>query len=182
MSADAAPEAGLHARLDRSLGWLENAALVVAGAAMVAAMVLTAVDAVARYALNSPLSFQQYLTENYLMVALVNLAFAWGFRTGGYIRIESLLLVLPKPIAMAIMRIGLLAGALFVATLAWMAGAKFVEAYVSNAVQFGEIDWSVSWSWVWVPIGCGLLAARLLLTAFGPERHLRAGHSAEDPV
>jgi TRAP-type C4-dicarboxylate transport system permease small subunit len=174
--------AGIHARLDRILCWLENAAIVVAGVAMVAAMVLTAVDAIARYAFNSPLTFQQYLTENYLMVALVTLALPWGFRTGGYIRIESLLLVLPKPIAMAIMRVGLLSSAAFVTVLAWMAGAKFLEAYSSHAVQFGEIDWPVSWSWVWVPVGCGLLAARLLLIAFGPQEHLRAGHSAEDPV
>jgi TRAP-type C4-dicarboxylate transport system permease small subunit len=174
--------AGLHARLDRALGWLENTAVVVAGCAMVAAMLLTAVDAIARYAFNSPLTFQQYLTENYLMVALVTLALPWGFRTGGYIRIESLLLMLPKPIAMTVMRAGLLASAAFVAVLAWMAGGHYLEAYRSNAVQFGEIDWSVSWSWVWVPIGCGLLAARLLLTALGPPQRLRAAHSAEDPV
>lgn len=178
----AGPAPGLHAQLDRLLSVFENAAAIVAAAAMVAAMLLTAVDALARYALNSPLTFQQYLTENYLMVALVCLAFAWGFRTGGYIRIELLLLLLPEGVRLGVLRLGLFVSAAFVAVLAWMAGIKFLEAYQTNQVQFGEIDWPVSWSWVWVPIGCGLLAARLLLSACGPRDGLCAAHSAADPT
>jgi TRAP-type C4-dicarboxylate transport system permease small subunit len=182
MSTAASPAAGLHTSCDRVLRWLEDTALAVAGVVMVAAMFLTATDATLRYAFNAPLTFQQYLTENYLLVAMTNLSFAAGFRMGGYIRIEGILHQFPSAIVAVLLRIGLLVSAVYMAVLAWTAGVKFLDFYLRGAVVFGEIDWPISWSWVWVPIGCGLLALRLLLTAAGPARDLIIRHSAEDPV
>jgi TRAP-type C4-dicarboxylate transport system permease small subunit len=171
----------LHGALDRMLSWFENGAMVVAGIVMLAAMVLTAVDAVLRYAFNAPLTFQQYLTENYLLVAMTNLAFAWGFRQGGYIRIESLVGLLPTALSHALVRLGLIIGAGYISVLAWTASEKFLDAWRRNAVVFGEIDWPISWSWIWIPVGCGLFALRLMLIATGPARGLDPAN-AEDPV
>jgi TRAP-type C4-dicarboxylate transport system permease small subunit len=158
------------------LRWCENAAAVAGGAMMLAAMVLTTLDALMRYAFNAPLSFNYYLTENYLMVGLMTLPMAWGFRAGGFIRIMALAAVLPRSIGDALLRVGLLASALYVAALAWLAAGHFIEVWRRGDVQMGVIDWPVAWSWVWLPIGLGLLAARLTATAFGSSQRLNQMH------
>jgi hypothetical protein len=51
----------------------------------------------------------------------------------------------------------------------------FHKAYVDDEFVMGVIDWPVAWSWVWVPVGCLLLALRLLVDCTAPR--LRAiGH------
>ena len=172
----------VHRACNRLVSRLENVAVAVAGLAMLAAMLLTSLDAIMRYLFNSPISFQQYLTENYLLVAMINMAFAWGFRAGGYVRIETLLTQLPRSFGNGTVRLGLLISAAYVAVLAWLAGGTFLEAYTKGATHFGEIDWPVSWSWFWIPVGCGLLALRLTLIATGPADVFAVGKVGEDPV
>jgi len=159
---------GIHRRLDRWLGGLENAAAVVAGGLMLVMMVLASADAILRYSINSPIRIQAYLTENYLMLAVAVLPMAWGFRTGGYIRLNMLEPVLPRAAYVVLLRAGLLVSSAFTALMCGTGWMRFREAYEANEVHMGVIDWPVAWSWVWVPIGSGLLAARLALMAFGP--------------
>lgn len=166
--------------LDRMLRPIENLAALFAAVMMLIAMLLVSADALMRYAFNAPLTFQYTLTEQYLMVALVCLPLSWGFRTGGYIRIEGLVSRFPPKSREYVLRAGLILSAVYVAVLAWTAGEHFWTSYTTGEVMFGVIDWPVAWSWVWVPIGCGLLALRLLLATFGPASQLQADpHAAE---
>jgi TRAP-type C4-dicarboxylate transport system permease small subunit len=169
--------------LDRLLRPMEDAAMIFAAVVTFITMILVSVDALMRYLFNAPLSFGYYLTENYLMIAMMTMPLAWGFRTGGYIRIEGMVQRLPSRALQRLIRAGLVVSSAYVAVLAWVAGAHFLEAYRTGEVDPGLIDWPVSWSWVWVPLGCGLLALRLLITAFGPVEPLEEHHDlAEDSV
>lgn len=168
---------GLFNQLDRWLRCIELAAVVLAGGIMILTMILVASDAVLRYLFNAPLSFQYHLTENYLLVALIALALAWGYRTGGYIRITFFVNILPATVRGLILRAGLLVSAIYIGVLAWQGGQYFLKAYQDGQTQLGVIDWPVSWSWVWIPVGCGLLAARLLLVAIGPSTELHDEHN-----
>lgn len=170
----------VHGLLDRCLRPVEDAAAIIGGSMMLVAMILSSLDALMRYALNAPLTFQYHLTENYLMVGLVAMPLAWGFRTGGYIRIEGLIHALPGRASDWVLRAGLLVSSIYIAVLAWTAGKHFLDVYRSGEVHFGVIDWPVSWSWIWVPVGCGLLALRLLLMAFGPAGELAGKHDAAE--
>lgn len=173
MTSEPTPEfKGIYGALDRALRIPEFIAACIGGVAMVSAMFLTSADAGFRYLLNSPLTFNTYLTTYYLMVAMLVMPMAWAFRTGGYIRILALMFFLPPKLAFAILRIGKVIGAVYFAALAWLAGVHFWEVYQRGDVQMGEIDWPVAWSWVWIPIGLGLLALRLALMAFGPREQL----------
>jgi TRAP-type C4-dicarboxylate transport system permease small subunit len=158
--------------IDRALRKVEAAAAIVGGAMMLTAMLLTSLDALLRYGFNRPLSFNFYLTENYLMVGLMCLPLAWGFRAGGYIRVMALARLLPSQARNLLLRAGLLAGAVYIAALAWLAGVWFWDVYQRGDVRMGMIDWPVAWSWVWIPIGLGLLALRLLMMSFGPPENL----------
>jgi TRAP-type C4-dicarboxylate transport system permease small subunit len=53
-------------------------------------MCLTSVDAVARYALNSPILGAYEITEKYLMVATIFLGMSYAYRGGVFIRVTFL--------------------------------------------------------------------------------------------
>lgn len=143
---------------------------------MVAAMVLTSLDALLRYLFNAPLTFNSYLTTYYLMVAMLIMPLAWAFRTGGYIRVVFFAAMLPRKTGALLLRAGKLVGAGYFGALAWLSGVSFWKIYQAGDIQMGAIDWPVAWSWVWLPIGLGLLSLRMLLMVFGPEDEL---HYAE---
>ena len=106
------------------------------------------------------------------MVGMFSMPLAWGFRTGGYIRILAGVAIFPVRLKNFILRGGLLLSSAYVGGLAWMSGIHFYEAWQSNEVYVGVLDWSVAWSWIWVPAGLALLTVRLILMAFGPANEL----------
>lgn len=170
---------GSRASLDHLLSWLETAAAILAGALLLAAMVLVSVDVLMRYAFGAPLSFQYALTENYLLVGLICLALPWGYRTGGYIRIRAFMDRLAPGGRTCLLRIGILLSACYMAVLAWL-GARYAwAAWIHDEYQLGVIDWPVSWSWAPIPVGCGLLALRLGLQSCGPAGQLHMVHADE---
>ena len=163
----------LHRILDGVLRKLEDAAAVLAACIMFGAMVLASADALMRYAFDAPIRIQHYLTENYLLLAMVVLPMAWGFRTGGYIRLDVLQGILPARAYVLLLRIGLVLSALFIGVLGWTAGGRFLQTWRGGEVHMGVIDWPVAWSWFWIPVGCGLLACRLAMTALGPAERVQ---------
>ena len=161
--------AQLHQRLDRVLCRVEGLALVIAGVAIVAAMLLVSADALLRYVFAAPLAFQLHVSEFYLLPASLTMALAWGYRTGGAIQIEFLVQALPDWLVNPLTRIGLIAASGYMAYIAWRGYLVFARAFARNEVVMGVFDWPVSLSWVWIPLGCGLLALRLIMDAVAPS-------------
>lgn len=155
----------IHGRLDQALIWIENVAAVIAGCAALATMVLVTCNAILRHFFASPLTFQHHLTQYYLLVMVTMLGLSWGYRTGGAIQIQLLINRLPALVVGPLIRIGLLASAGYIAAMTWHSYAEFHEAWEQGKLVMGVIDWPVAWSWVWIPLGCGLLALRLFLDA-----------------
>jgi TRAP-type C4-dicarboxylate transport system permease small subunit len=168
--------------LNRCLVPIENAAAVISGLLTLLAMILTTADALMRYAFNAPLVFQFYFTSNYVLVGLVLMALPWGFRTGGYIRIALVTENLPIWLRNSLLRAGLAISAGYIALLAWTSGQYFLKAYATNQTYIEEVNWPVAWSWVWIPVGCGLLVLRVLLTATGPAEELHIEHDPEEDL
>ena len=158
--------------LDAAFQPVENAAAIVGGAMMLLAMVFMTLDATLRYLFNSPIQIASRLIEFYFMVGMFAMPLAWGFRTGGYIRIVAAVALLPRPAKNFVLRTGLLVSSVYVGVLAWMSGTHFLQAWRSGEVYVGVLDWSVAWSWIWVPAGLGLLTLRLILLTFGPAANL----------
>lgn len=168
--------------LDRLLRPLENVAAIIGGVFMCLAMLFTTGDALLRYAFHYPLNWNLFVSENYLLVGLVCMPMAWGFRTGGYIRIAYLLHLLPEKAANGLIRVGLLSSAIFAADLAWYSGLNWYEVYHKNLLEMDVIDFPWHWSWIWVPIGTGLLALRLFVMSIGPARRLDPATNMEEAV
>lgn len=163
--------------VDRWLRPIETAAAIVGGVMMVAAMGWMTVDAFMRYLFTSPSQIAPRLIEFYFMVGMFAMPLAWGFRTGGYIRIIGAVALLPVRLRNTILRLGLLASSVYVSGLTWTSWGRFHEAWETQEVYVSAIDWNVAWSWIWVPVGLGLLALRLVLMAFGPAEDLSVTHS-----
>jgi len=168
--------------VDKPLRIAELIAATFGGIAMLIAMVMTSLDAVLRYAFNSPLSFNYHVTEKYLMVSMIALPLAWGFRTGGYIRITILFGIIPRTTRDLMLRVGLIASAAYIGVMAWLTAGHWYETWERGDVTMGVIDWPVSWSWIWVPIGLALLSARLFLTAVGPAGDLHSDDENEGHI
>lgn len=157
-------------RADTALQCLERVCAIFAGIAAMAAMLLVVADAMMRHVFSAPLTFQLVLTQNYLLVALLLLAMPWGYRTGGYIRLDFFVGILPPFPKQILLRIGLGASALYVAQLARLSYLHFEKVWTRGDVVMGVIDWPVAWSWIWLPIGLGLLSLRLVVDAISPHR------------
>lgn len=169
----------LHRTIEHGFRWVESAAAIVGGCTILVVMVLVSADAILRRAFGQPLTFQLQLSENYLLVAMVMLSLAWGYRRGGSIQVRLLLDNLPKETADIVIRVGSAASSIYMAALAVMAWKPFYRALIDHEVTLGVIDWPVSWSWVWIPLGCGLLAIRLTLDATAPELPTTDSHAGE---
>ncbi|WP_417722643.1 TRAP transporter small permease [Salipiger sp.] len=173
---------GILRPFDRALRVLELVAVLIAAIFLVLTMLLVSADALMRYAFNNPLIFQMTLTEDYLLVGLLMLALPWGFRTAGYIRISGLAQALPSGLRNILLRAGLFVSAGYIAVMCWQSGEHFWHALVTREVRYGDIDWPVWLSYVWVPVGLGLLALRLLLTSVGPAGNLNVEHDPADEI
>ena len=172
----------VHARIDRLLVPVENAAACVSGVFTALAMVLTTLDALMRYLFSAPLVFQFYLTANYLLVGIILMALPWGFRTGGYIRVSILTEVMPERLRFLLFRVGLLVSAAYLALLAWKGWQYFLKTWLSGQVYVEDLNWPVYLSWIWIPVGMGLLTLRVLMVAFGPAEHLHVEHDPEEDL
>lgn len=149
---------------------IERLMFGVSALSLFAMMLLVSADVIARYLLNSPLTFQFELTTDYLMVIVATLALPWAERHGAFIRLNIARRLLP-PRATGYLDASnnLVAAAAFFA-LAWFSGVRTYEKWQAGAAIFGVIDWPVWLSLVWVPLGCFMLALRLSVNALDRVR------------
>lgn len=166
---------------DRSLRFLELVGVVFAGAMLLTTMGLMSLDAFLRYFFNAPLRWQYTLTSNFLLVPLVCMALAWGYRTGGYIRI-GMVSYLPTVVSRLLIRAGLILSCGYVAVLAWKSGEYFLETVRSGEIAVTTLRWPVWLSWMWVPAGLGLLSFRLLLASVAPARDLERENEPDEEL
>jgi TRAP-type C4-dicarboxylate transport system permease small subunit len=170
----------LYTLADRGLRALEFIGILFAGVMLLITMCLMSLDAFLRYFFNAPLQWQYTLTSSFLLVALVCPALAWGYRTGGYIRVSGTWL-LPPVWRGVLIRAGLLLSCGYISVLAWKSGEYFLDVFQSGETAISTLKWPVWLSWIWVPTGLGLLSARLLVATFAPAQDLELdGDIAEE--
>jgi len=165
--------ARIHAGVEIALFWL-------AGAALVAMMVLVSADVIARYVFNAPLTFQFELTTNYLMVMVATLALPWCSRRGAFIRLSVIGRFLGVRGRNVLYAFNALLAAAVLLAIAWFSGARTLDKYLGGDAMFGVIDWPVWLSLVWVPIGCAMLALRLVVDGLVRIVELDEEHEVAD--
>src|SRR5699024_2420935 len=112
---------------------------------------------VMRHLFGSPISISFTLVESYLLVMSLALGLPWGYRTGAWISVTFLSDRLSEQNKHIIFRLGCLIAFPYVLSLFWFSAIETYDLFVNNEHMFGIISWPLGWSWIWVPMGLGVL-------------------------
>lgn len=167
----------MHLWLERGLSFFDRTFLLVAQAAIVAMMVTICTDSLGRYLFNRPLRGSYEITSLYLMVILVFMAMPATYASGGHIRLDLLRRALARLPGMIFERLNAALAAGAFGLLAWYAGGEAIDRFVTSRTTLGIIQFPLYWSYVWVPVGCGLLTLRLAIEVVYPQRPPGSGHT-----
>lgn len=154
--------------MGRVLGFFDLIFMRAAQASLMAMMLGISVDAFGRYLFNKPLQGNFEFTSLYLMVIVTFLGMPACYSRGGMVRLDVFSGTLSRlPFSMSERINTLLAAAVF-GFITWHTGHEAIDKFLSRDTTFGVIQFPLYWSYVWVPIGCGLLAARLIYETLFP--------------
>ncbi|WP_167645454.1 TRAP transporter small permease [Mameliella alba] len=148
--------------LDKVLSKIEDVLHLAGCLSLVAVAGLINADILLRLFANRPVQIQFELTELYLMPALATLSLSRVFRDGGHLALEFTPERLPGPVGVVISKLRLLLPAAFFVAVTAMSGKFALEAIVHGDVEYGVVDWPLGWAYASIPLGCGVLALRLL--------------------
>ncbi|MGY6534140.1 MAG: TRAP transporter small permease [Pararhodobacter sp.] len=156
--------------LERGLSFFDRAFLLVAQVAIVLMMVTICTDSLGRYLFNRPLRGAYEVTSLYLMVVLVFMAMPATYASGGHIRLDLFRSSLARLPGMIPERLNALLAACAFGLVAWYAGGEAIDRFMQRRTTLGIIQFPLYWSYVWVPVGCTLLALRLALEVIFPQK------------
>lgn len=148
--------------VQRLVDWLERGADLLAGISLLLMMVLISADALGRL-FGAPVQGAYEFTSYYLMVIAAFAALPRSYTTGGQVRLELLEPWLRKlPGHAAYRGVVALSLAAFL-VLFWFTAEEATQRIVNRDTTFGVIQWPLYLSYVWLPIGVGLLCLRLVV-------------------
>jgi TRAP-type C4-dicarboxylate transport system permease small subunit len=125
-------------------------------------MVVVTGDSVGRYFLRSPIKGAFELVQNYLMVMTVFLSISYICRINAHIRLEMFQKFFPRQLKIVITYVNTLFPLAMFFIICHQATIRALEAWNNKEVMIGVVSWPVFWSYVWVPLGTGLVCVRLL--------------------
>ncbi|WP_165978857.1 TRAP transporter small permease [Antarcticimicrobium luteum] len=147
--------------MGRILGIFDLIFIRIAQASLMVMMLSISADALGRYVFNSPLQGSFEFNSLYLMVIVTFLGMPASYARGGMVRLDVLTGVLSRIPWQLSERFNTLTGAAVFGFVAWHSGLEAIDKFASRDTTFGVIQFPVYWSYVWVPLGCGLMALRL---------------------
>ena len=169
------PRSALLDRLERPLRVLERIGMIAAGTAFATMMLVTVADVVMRYGFNAPLSWTFELISSYLMVAAFFLAVSATQARRQHVNVDIVARNLPERLRCALSVLAGLAVIVLVALIWWGGAVGFHEAWQRQLVMDGQIPWPRWPTYLLIPVGLGLLLARLLIELAGDVRALVSG-------
>lgn len=149
--------------LKKTFNQMEKTALYISMAIALAMMFIITFDAMGRYLFNNPLTGAYELVEKYLMPALVFLGLNYSYKDNQQISIE-VLYDRTSGIVRFILDIVKIGAMLLIMSLITYQGFHLtVEAFIDKRMDFGGVPIPLYWAYMWIPIGSGIMAVRLLI-------------------
>lgn len=134
----------------------------VAAAMVLAMMLVTAADVVARYGFHSPVRWAFDLITQYLLIGSFFFAFSYTLRTNENVAVDFFARHLPQPIYHAVLGIGFAVAAVIFFTVTWLTFKDVAEAWHNEEAMMGALVWPTWSAKVIIPIGSVALAVRLV--------------------
>lgn len=125
-------------------------------------MLLLSFDTAGRYLFNKPIQGSYEITELVLMIVVVFLALSNCFKIGDQVKIDFIYKKFPvkvKAIFDGFMYIFCALAFLLIGYLGWELAS---DALRFNEITFGVISLPMVFSYIWIPLGVGVLVLRLL--------------------
>jgi TRAP-type C4-dicarboxylate transport system permease small subunit len=145
--------------MERWLERIEKVLVYIGILALFLMMCLTTVDAIWRYAFNSPITGAYEVTEKYLMLMAVFLGMSLTYRGGGMIRVAILMDRLPKKVKVPINHLAQLFSISYCAIFI-VGTVQYAVRLFHQGTSLGSILWLPLW------IGAMVIPVGLLLMAF----------------
>ncbi len=141
---------------------LERAGAWIAGACLVAIMLIISIDAVSRYAFRAPLPWSIDVVSLYLMVAAVYFVVSETFRHGDHINLNLVRSRMSRPVRTATSVLWLLPASVVFAIIAYGSAANMIASFRASEYISGYLHWPIWLSYFPIALGSGLLTLRLL--------------------
>jgi TRAP-type C4-dicarboxylate transport system permease small subunit len=149
--------------VDRYVGRVETALLVLAGAAVAATVVAVTAGAFARYVLDAPIAWPSEIVTIYLGPAMTFLAISAALRDGAHVAIDVIARRLPRALMRVASVVVYAVSACFFAVIAREAADRALAAARSDDVVFGAVAWPLYAAYALVAIGTSVLVVRHVL-------------------
>ena len=149
----------------RVVSLLERASLALAVLAVLAMMLSISADAFARYLFNAPIEGAFEFTELYLMIVVTFMAMPDTYSSGAQIRLDIATGALRRVPGRLPERLALAVAAAVMAVMFWYSLQTAAEKFAEAETSLGAVQFRLDWSYVWVPVGTGLVALRMALRA-----------------
>jgi TRAP-type C4-dicarboxylate transport system permease small subunit len=149
-------------RASRLIGLFETIFMATAMLSIFIMMLSISADAMSRYLLGSPITGQYEFTQYYLLVILVFMALPRTYILGGHIRLKLLDRYRSKIPFDLSERFNVLLGALAFGAVSYISALEAIDKFANQDKLFGAIQFPIYWSYVWVPLGSGLMTLRLI--------------------
>lgn len=159
-------------RLQNAVHRVEQLCMVISSAALVLLAALMVAEVALRYLLGSPLSWSMGFITDYLMVAMFFLAISPTFRLGGHVRIDTVFVRLSPRVQHVLAVVGNVLSLLFVALLCYAGIELTADAWSVGEIPppgGAELSWPTWTSYLFVPLGAAVLAARLVCAIVSPK-------------
>jgi len=156
--------------INNLLNWLDRMFMGLAAITLFVMMCSISFDAFARYFFNSPIQGQFEFTRLYSMVILGFMAMPRTYVLGGHIQLRLIEKQLHKIPGNPAHRINALLVATAFGAMSYVTASETWHAFASNEELFGIIQFPMGWSYLWLPLGSGLMACRMLFEVITPPK------------
>lgn len=125
-------------------------------------MLLLTFDTAGRYLFNKPIQGSYEITELVLMIIVVFLALSNCFKIGDQVKVDFVYRKFPLKVKAILDGITYIFCALAFIMVGYLGWELAYEAVKYNEITFGVISLPMVFSYIWIPIGVGVLVLRLL--------------------
>ena len=167
---NSAPEFEATGPVSRIMQRVDTAANMVSRLALLLMLIAVLTQVFTRYVLNDPVQGVIGITELYLMPIIVFGSMSYLEMQGGHVRVGIFFDALPRRVQHGLGVVLRIISAGFFALVAYSASAEALNAYSRGYFTSGDIEAPLVTTLIIAPIGCALLALRLLVNAAGDWR------------
>jgi TRAP-type C4-dicarboxylate transport system permease small subunit len=150
---------------ERSLSVVETVSAYVAALALATLMVIVSCDVAMRYIFNRPFAWAYDFVSLYVSVALFFLALSKTFAVNRHISVDLLHHFVSRRTRSLLELIICCCSAYFFALITVAGAERAWSQYAGHEIIAGAIPWPAWVSAAFVPFGCGLITARLVVSA-----------------